>query len=182
MMSDECLADLLKVNKKEGFRLTYEKYADRLLAVCRWYSVNSRDAIDLLHEAMLKFYDKADSFVYQGEGSLFNWLKRLTVNMILDKKKWKRRHKTESLKDISSEIVDMNEAGSFDITAEEIHEIMDSLSPLKREVFILYYLEDYSHKEIGNLLGITENGSSSLLSKVRKELAEKVTKFIRKKE
>ncbi len=177
-MSDEQLADLLKRNRREGFRLTYEKYADRLLAVCRWYSVNGRDAVDLLHEAMLKFYDKSGSFVYQGEGSLYRWLKRLTVNMILDKNKWKRRHRVECLQDLSSEVMDTDDALPFELTADDIHKIMDTLSPQKRQVFNLYYLEGYSHKEIGDLLGISENGSSSFLSKVRRELAEKVRKNI----
>lgn len=179
-MSDKRLADLLKADRKEGFKLTYEKYADRLLAVCQWYSVNSKDAVDLLHEAMLKFYDRADSFDYQGEGSLFRWLKRLTVNMIFDKKKWKRRHRTERLQDLSSDIIDFDETSSEEITAEEIHVIMEALSPLKKQVFNLYYIEGYSHKEIGHILGITENGSSSVLSKVRRELAKMITDYINK--
>ena len=117
---------------------------------------------------------------FDREKSYFRWLKKLTVNLIFDKKKWKRRHRTERLQDLSFDIIDIEETETFEITANEIHLIMDSLSPLKRQVFNLYYVEGYSHKEISHILGITENGSSSVLSKVRKELAEKITDYINK--
>ena len=84
---DERILELFKENKLEGFNLIYSKYGDPLFSVCSRYSNDREEAEDFFHDAMLKIFDKIGGFKPNSEGGLFWWMKRLTVNMILDKRK-----------------------------------------------------------------------------------------------
>ena len=72
-----------------------------------------------------------------------------------------------------------NTPGDFtsDIDARELIRFVQELSPKYRMVFNLYAIEGYSHKEIGEMLGITEGTSKSNLSRARDILQEKVNRF-----
>ena len=181
-MSDERILEVFQRNRKEGFRLIYEKYADRLLSVCHRYSVDGGDAMDYLHEAMLKIYDRMDRFHPDGEGSLLRWMTRVAINMILDTKKLEKRKNLTILTENDSQepepSIDQITELPFDVLAN----MLSSLSPIKHTVFNLFYMEEYSHKEIAELLRITENGSSSILSKARKELAAMILEYLKSKE
>ena len=177
-MSDEKILEEFQRNKKEGFRLMYEKYADRLLSVCRRYSVDGGDAMDYLHEAMLKIYDKMDYFHLDGEGSLIRWMTRVAVNMILDTKKLEKRKNLAGLTENDSQEPEPSIDQIMELSFDMIDSMLSHLSPIKRTVFNLFYMEEYSHKEIAELLRITENGSSSILSKARKELAAMILDYL----
>lgn len=178
-LSDEVILKQFRKNRREGFRLIYEKYADRLFTVCRRYSVDDQEAKDSLHESMLKVFDRLKTFNFEGEGSLYKWITRLTINLILDKKKSIRRQaKALSLYNE----VDFTEPDADQIevlSIEEVEKLVEKLSPIRKVVFYLYFFEGYSHKEIAELLGITENGSSSTLSKAKKDMAELLCFHIR---
>ena len=181
-MSDERILELFRKDNKEGFRLMYEKYADGLLTVCRRYSVVDDDAMDYLHESMLKIYDKMDSFRYNGEGSLFRWMTRVAVNMILDKKRRERHMLLTSMIENVDKSPEPSVNKVMGLTYNEICELLSRLSPIKGTVFKLFYLEEYSHKEIARLLRITEKGSSSILSKAKKELSVVIIDYLNNKE
>lgn len=180
-MSDEKILDEFHRNKKEGFRLIYEKYADRLLSVCHRYSVDGDDALDYLHESMLKIYDKMDYFHLDGEGSLLRWMTRVAVNLILDKKKRERRNIVTILTDTDTETPEPSFDQLKGLSYDDLGRMLSRLSPIKRTVFNLFYMEEYSHKEIAELLRITEKGSSSILSKARKELAAMILEYLKSK-
>ena len=68
------------------------------------------------------------------------------------------------------------------IPQEKLLEWISGLPDMKREVFNLYCLDGYSHKEIGGLLGITEKGSAGILAKARKQLKEEIRQYLKGKE
>lgn len=83
-------------DKREGFRLLYRKYSDRILSVCKRYSADKGEAMDYFQEVMLKIYDKMGSYRHIGEGSLFRWMSRVAVNFIVDKRRRNEKWKTGS--------------------------------------------------------------------------------------
>jgi RNA polymerase sigma-70 factor (ECF subfamily) len=180
--SDEGILELFRKDRREAFRLLYDEYAGRLFSVCNRYIVDEQLAADLLHETMLKVYDHLSSFKYDGEGSLFRWMSRIAVNMILDKKKWARRHRLQVSELVWNQIPEPELESDDEIPAEEMRKMIGRLSPIKRAVFNMYCIEGYSHREIGSLLGISENGSSSTLSKAKKELAAMIIDYLKNNE
>ncbi len=179
--SDLEIKEIYKKDNKEGFRLMYHKYADRLYAVCRRYSGDKSCAMDFLQEAMLKINSKMNSsYNYNGEGSLFRWMRAVTVNRILDNLRKQRKFKEIRLEDTG---IDMSEVVNEDpegIPLEEMLKMVEELSPAKRTVFNLF-IDGFSYKEIAQILRITEYGASSTMSKARKELSMKIDDYFRTK-
>ncbi len=177
---DERILELFKENKLEGFNLIYSKYGDPLFSVCSRYSNDREEAEDFFHDAMLKIFDKIGGFKPNSEGGLFWWMKRLTVNMILDKRKYQRRHKNISIDEVEGELAEPTAERIPDVPIAAIREMVASLPTYKKLVFNMFYIDDYSHKEIGEMLGITENTSSSILSKARRDLGIMIKDYLKK--
>ena len=156
----------------------YERYAGQLLAVCIRY-VGDRDvAQDVLHDSFLNIYRTINRFAYQGEGSLKAWLMRITVNEALG---YLREHSVSQVREVvMEEIPDIEDMAMDDldeIPQRVLLQFIQELPPGYRTVFNLYVMEEKSHKEIAQLLGITEHSSSSQLSRARALLVKKVNHY-----
>lgn len=152
-------------------RMLYEYFSSRMYGVCLRYSNSSADAQDTLHEGFLKIFEKINQ--YESRGSFEGWIRRIMVNTALEK--FRGKYKTvdiqENLKEADSVIsYELNE----NLTVQELLKIIDELSPQYKMVFNLYAIEGYSHKEISEMLKITEGTSKSNLSRARGILQEKV--------
>ena len=65
------------------------------------------------------------------------------------------------------------------IPKEKLREWISELSDLRRAVFNMYCIDNYSHQEIARMLGITETGSTSILAKARKQLKDKIKRYLK---
>ncbi len=179
--TDEEIKAIYQKDREEGFRLLYCKYAEKLLAVCRLYSTDEGDAMDSLHESMLKANGKMTTYHCEGEGSLFKWLSRIAVNHMIDRI---RKSKRLSFIDLSSTMdypqSEPDEASI--IPVEEMYKMIGSLTPARRLVFNLYYIERYSRNEIAERLGITPDGVSATLWKARKDLSKMIVEYYKRNE
>jgi RNA polymerase sigma-70 factor (ECF subfamily) len=145
-----------------------------MLGICLRYAGNYDDAEDILQEGFLKVYEKIYQFGFKG--AFEGWIRRIMVNTALEK--YRLHYRQVSLNESIAEIVDEQEneiAGDIDI--HELVKIIQELSPRYRIVFNLYALEGYSHKEISDMLQISEGTSKSNLSRARTILQEKVNKY-----
>ncbi|MEN0003373.1 MAG: RNA polymerase sigma factor [Bacteroidota bacterium] len=162
--------DLIKAcSKKEKWaqKLLYETYYSKMMGVCLRYSNNQDDALDILHEGFIKVFRNISK--YQPGTSLSAWIRRIMVNTAIDYYRKLIRRRTEDLDqayDISSKDAD----AVSQCTEKEILEAVQQLSPAYRAVFNLYVIEGYSHKEIAEILSITESTSRSNLVKARLKL------------
>ncbi|MEO1516050.1 MAG: RNA polymerase sigma factor [Bacteroidota bacterium] len=148
-------------------KLLYENHYSKMMGVCLRYSDNREDALDILHEGFIKVFRNIAK--YQPGTSLNAWIRRIMVNTAIDFYRKNIRRRTEDLDqayDISSPDAD----AISQYTETEILEAVQTLSPAYRTVFNLYIIEGYSHKEIANMLGITESTSRSNLVKARSKL------------
>lgn len=153
--------------EKWAQRKLYEDNYGALMGVCLRYADNSDDALDILHDGYIKIFRNIGR--YQPGTSLIAWMRRIMVNTAIDYYRKLKRRRTEDISqayDASSHEPDaISQMG-----AQEIVDCIQTLSPAYRAVFNLYVVEGFSHKEIANILHITESTSRSNLVKARIKL------------
>lgn len=156
---------------KDGWALKklYEDHYPLMFPVCRRYANNEEDALDILHDGFIKVFKNIDK--YQVGTSLGSWMKRVMVNTSIDYYRRETRRRSVDIEDAKYVAADNTDAIS-NISAEEIIKLLQHLSPAYRSVFNLYVIEGYSHKELAEILNITESTSRSNLVKARSKLKE----------
>ena len=155
-------------------RELYTKYAARVNAVCLRYLGDPVEAEDLLQEIMIKVFDNIRSFEYKGDGSLMAWIKRLATNTAIDKLRKKGKLKIFSLVGKDDEDPAVEDEEMVEVPLDELRQMVVEIPDTQRVILSMFCFDGYSHKEIAGRLGITERASSSLLSKAKKTLAEKI--------
>jgi RNA polymerase sigma-70 factor (ECF subfamily) len=164
-----CIANNRKC-QEQLFKLFYGK----MLSVCIRYIPDRDSAQEVLQEGFIKVFDKIGAFDHKG--SLEGWIRRIVVNTAIDhiRKSKKDPFRTDQDDDFklgaSDPMVEMEELQLLELKAELAMEAIHQLSPAYRTVFSLYVLEDYSHKEIAEKLGISEGTSKSNLAKAKMNL------------
>lgn len=147
----------------------YEEYYGRMMGVCLRYASNRDDALDILHDGFMKVFKNIEK--YQPGTSLNSWIRRIMVNTSIDFYRKKIRRRTEDIEQAFQ--VSINTADAISqCTEKEILAAVQQLSPAYRAVFNLYVIEGFSHKEIADILEITESTSRSNLVKARLKLKE----------
>lgn len=176
-MSDikEIIKGCLDGNRRDQ-ELLYRRHASKLYAVCLQYSGNDEEARDILQEGFIKIFEHLHR--YKHEGSFEGWMRRIVVNTALEK--FRARHNLFRVDDIDAisepEAEPENEDYSG-LQAVDLLFIIRELPPKYRMVFNLYAIEGYSHKEIGEMLSISEGTSKSNLSRARNILQRRVTLY-----
>lgn len=148
-------------------KVLYEEYYSRMMGVCLRYSNDEEEALDVLHEGFIKVFKHIGK--YQPGTSLSAWIRRIMVNTAIDYYRKSIRRRTEDIEQAYSLSTDEADAVSR-CTEKEILEAVQQLSPAYRAVFNLYVIEGYSHREIAEMLDITESTSRSNLVKARSKL------------
>ncbi len=163
-------------SQEELFKLFYGK----MLPVCMRYMPDRDTAQEVLQEGFIKVFEKLGAFDFKG--SFEGWIRRIIANTAIDaiRKSKKDPYLTDNDNDFklgaSDPMVEREEVEFTDLKAEIAMEAIQKLSPAYRTVFNLFVLEDYSHKEIAELLGISEGTSKSNLAKAKMNLQKIVSK------
>lgn len=153
----------------------YTRFSPRMYAVCLRYAGNSEEAQDILQDGFIKVYKKLDSF--RGEGSFEGWVRRIFVNTAIEHFR-RKRYLTPVTEKEENTIDGKYTSALDDLAAKDIMALVQALSPGYRTVFNMYVVEGYSHKEIADLLGISEGTSKSQLSRAKVILQDMVKNFI----
>ncbi|MDJ1503869.1 sigma-70 family RNA polymerase sigma factor [Xanthocytophaga agilis] len=146
-------------------RQLVELYSNRLYRLCLRYMRNEFDAEEVLMNGFLRFFETLHSFEYRDDNGLEAWLKRIMVNAAL-----MYLRKTKNLSLLMHEedvIIPENATVESQLNSEMIYSLILQLPTGYRTVFNLYAIEGYSHAEIAEQLGISENTSKSQLSRAR---------------
>lgn len=186
MEDEERLTERCKKGETAAFKQVYDRYASMLMAVCLRYAGNRMDAEDILHDALLKIFRSFDKFSYAGKGSLKAWLVRVVINASIEFLRGRQAESAATV-DIDDSGIDLadeeDEPPDSDalrsIPKDKLMEFINELPDGYRSVFNLYVFEEKSHKEIGELLGITERTSSSQFSRARRLLRQKITTYLK---
>lgn len=142
-----------------------------LFGMCLKYSRNKTEAEDNLHDSFMTIYDKVGQ--YNKKGSFEGWMKRITVNTVLQK--YRKERYMDVVTENLGEQVDI-ETPAPDISLSRLLGYIQELPNKYRLTFNLYVLDGYSHKEISELLGTSTGTSKSNLARARMILKEKIEK------
>jgi RNA polymerase sigma-70 factor (ECF subfamily) len=156
----------------------YTLYAKQMLAVCYRYTGDMDAAHDVLHDGFIKIFT---CFSFRGESSLRTWITKVMVTHSLDYLRRQKRMREmvvfdEHLPDIPDLPQEAGDTG--EIPEEKLMEFVAELPEGCRTVFNLYVFENKSHKEIGELLRIKENSSTSQLRRARFLLAKRIKEYV----
>jgi len=146
-----------------------------MLGVCMRYAVDKAEAEDMLQNGFINLFKKLND--YRGEGAFEGWVRRIMVNSAIEYHR--KYHKSLQLMDVvdSGYEPSVNATAIATLSAKDLLGIIQELPYNYRMVFNLYAIEGYSHKEIGEMVGITEGASKSQLSRARSILKEMVIKM-----
>ncbi len=178
MLSDSDIAkDCLKF-KRSAQKELYDRYIKKMNVVCRRYISDKDEIKDVLQEGFIKVFENIEK--YRGEGPLEAWIRRIIVNTVLSHiRKGKsdifvRQDKTEQEDNdiLISEEEDSDSIFNADFSKEDLMEAIESLPDNYKIIFNLYCIENYSHKEIAQLLSMKEESSRTRLNRARKILQE----------
>lgn len=171
-VSEQTLIDLCKKGDRKAQRAIYDKLAPRMFPLCLRYVCDRNLAEDLLQDGFVTLFSKIGS--YKGNGSFDGWARKIFVTtalMYLRKNDAIRQSDDiEYARHLSSESSDQLQ----DIGYKELMKLITSLPTGFRTVFNLNVIEGYSHKEIGDMLGISEVTSRTHLSRARVILQDKI--------
>jgi RNA polymerase sigma-70 factor (ECF subfamily) len=148
-------------------KVIYEEHYPKMMGVCLRYAGNQDEALDILHEGFIKVFKNLHK--YEPGTSLSAWIRRIMVNTAIDYYRKLVRRRTEDI-ETAYEVSVADADALSQLTEQEILQAIQELSPAYRAVFNLYIIEGYSHKEIADLLNITESTSRSNLVKARLKL------------
>ncbi|MEO8412835.1 MAG: RNA polymerase sigma factor [Ginsengibacter sp.] len=152
----------------------YKKFSPKMYGVCLRYLGNTDDANDVLQEGFIKIFKNLTKF--RADGSFEGWIRRIFVNTSIEhfRKKVKLYNVTE-VQENTSEDTALNVLDT--LAVKDIILLVNELSPGYKTVFNLHVIEGYSHKEIADLLGITEGTSKSQLARAKGVLKKSLEKM-----
>ncbi|MGX1022924.1 RNA polymerase sigma factor [Flavobacterium sp. CS20] len=151
----------------------YEIYSSKLFSLCLKYSKNYAEAQDNLQDAFISIYENIHQFKHKG--SFEGWMKRIAINTALQRY---RNQKVFSLNYEENLIQPDNDYTENNISLQELLKCIQELPNRYRMVFNLYVLDGHSHKEIAEMMNISEGTSKSNLARGRQILKDKVNRII----
>lgn len=133
------------------------------------------EAEDNLQDAFITIFQRIGQ--YQGKGSFEGWMKRIAINTVLQKYRQKRLYDLPADDLIEEKLDEDLDDGSATLPLPFLLSIIQELPERYRLVFNLYVLDGHTHKEIAELLGISDGTSKSNLARARQLLQQKINAF-----
>jgi RNA polymerase sigma factor (sigma-70 family) len=173
-MTDDQLVQGCLRGDANAQKALYQQFARKMMSICMRYANDREQAQDMLQDGFVKVFQKMEHF--RGDGPLGGWIARTMVNTALDHV---RRNKPYD------HSVDLTEAEYLHqedpkvlshMTTDELMELIQALPTGYRTVFNLFVIEGYPHKDIAEMLGISENTSKSQFMKARAYLRKLLPK------
>ena len=159
---------------RKSQQTVYERYYGKMKSLCIRYARDADEAQDLLQDGFMKVFTKIEK--YNRQGSFEGWMRRIIVNNAIDHY---RRKKNDFIFTDSDYILDSNaeaeyqeevDDGDDTIQVDQILAAIQKLSPAYQTVFNLYVMEEYTHQQIADQLGISVGTSKSNLAKAKANL------------
>ena len=169
-ISDRQLAQGCTSNDRRSQEALYKRYYNPMMALCSRYVRNREDAVEVLHTGFLKIFQNIGRFD-ETKSALFTWIHTIMVRTAIDflRKKNPLMQEVEWTEAMEPEI---QAKALVDKSGEEIMNFLKQLPHTTALVFNLFVIEGYNHKEIGELLNISDGTSKWHLSEAKNRLAK----------
>lgn len=172
MHFDEGFIEKCLRNDPRAQEALYKAFAPKMFGVCLRYTRNQMEAEDILQEGFIKVFRYLKD--YRNDGSLEGWIRRTMVNTAINFFRKSAKYQND-LPIEEAEPINHDEENAIDkLSAAELLEFIRELPDGYRMVFNLNIIEGYTHREIGEMLNISENTSKSQLSRARGVLQAKL--------
>lgn len=153
-------------------RLLYQMFSPKMFGICLRYAKDYHQAEDILQEGFIKVYKNVHNF--RGDGSFEGWVRRIFVNTSIE-----YYRKSVSMYPIieieNTNVPKATEDIIAQLAAEDLMKLVMKLAVGYRTVFSLYVIEGYPHKDIAEMLGISEGTSKSQLARARYMLQKMIS-------
>ena len=168
----QLINDCIK-GKRQAQRILYEQFAPKMYAIAMRYAKTTLEADDILQESFINVFKHIENFAK--DCPLEFWIRKIVVNQALKagRNKYDKAFK-EEVTDINYNSEENIILDGFDL--EELLQIIRRLPDGFQQIFNLYAIEGYKHKEIAELLGISEGTSKSQYARARAQLQEMLLK------
>jgi RNA polymerase sigma-70 factor (ECF subfamily) len=155
-------------NNRKAQEHLYKKFYGPMASICMRYTRNQEDAIEVLHNGFLKVFKNIHTYD-MSRASLYTWVRTIVINSAIDFVRQRSKfHTNIELEKVEEPAIDADAIQRM--SSHEVLLLVQKLSPATQTVFNLYVVEGYNHREIANLLGISEGTSKWHLSEARKQL------------
>ena len=161
-------------NDRKAQKMLYRHFFGYAMSICNRYTRNEMEASEVMNDAFMKVFTNLRNF--DRARSFKSWFRRILINASIDhlKREMKHRH-LDRIDD--HEYRNQLSAGDQPDRHDELIRLVQRLSPAYMSVFNLYVIDGYNHREIAEMLGISEGTSKSNLAKARMNLREMLKKI-----
>ena len=162
-----------KKENRNSQRALYEQYYGYGLSIALRYAYNREESVEILNDAFIKVFSKL--YHYKIEQPFKPWFRRILIHSAIDYHR--AQHKFPTHIDIDSVIYLLDDELPLPVlsSTEDALPLVQALPPQYRMVFNLYVMEEYDHKEIAAMLGITESTSRANLARAKEKLRDMIT-------
>ena len=171
------MVEAIHAGDREALRRLYERYSRYAMGVSLRIVPEREDALDIVQDAFVSILTSIGSFEYRGEGSLRNWVARITTHRALD---WMRSHDrllfSDQLPDETAE--EEEETPLEEVPPDILSGMIDRLPETSRMIVTLHSFGQMSHKEIAHKLGISVKTSMSQFSRARRLLEMMMKEYL----
>lgn len=174
----EALSDLISLcasGNRAAQKKLYDTYAPAAYGIIKRYVYDDRKAQEILNDTFFKVFTKLHTYAFTG--AFEGWIRKIAVNVITDYIRQNIRHEQAVQHNIDNVDPYVSENLVSKLSYKELLLLIHELPDTQKAVFNLNVFESYSHKEIGDHLGITENNSRWYLNDARRRLKEKINKM-----
>ena len=177
-MEGQQLIDECKKGNRLAQKELYDKYARKMMGVCLRYVSDRETARDLLQDGFVKVFTSLDT--YTGSGVFDAWIRKIFVNGALE---YLRRgdvlREASDWGSIAEPVESFSASAVSELSAAELMKLVQELPAGFRAVFNLFAIEGYSHREIAEMMNITESTSRSQYTRARQLLQKRVKELFR---
>ncbi len=167
------IIDKCRQGDRKAAEKIYRMFSAKMFAICLRFSRDRAEAEDTLQDGFIKLFDSIGQ--YSGKGSFEGWMKKIFINLSLEK--FRNKHQLQLVEEVP-DIVESDIDDTVDIPSEILTDFVEQLPERYKLVFNLYVMEEMQHKDIAMALGITEGTSKSNLARAREILKRKVREYL----
>lgn len=157
-------------NDRRAQEKLYKQYCGAMMNLCLTYTKNEEDATEVMQDGFLKVFQQINRFD-SSKSTLYTWMRTVVLRTAIDfLRKKNQRPAPVEWKEAYDPVIDADAIQQM--TPQEVLYMLQKLPATTRAVFNLYVVEGYNHREIGELLGMSEGTSKWHLSEARKNLSK----------
>ena len=160
-------------NERGAQEKLYHLFYPRMMALVRRYIAHEEQAEEVMNNGYLRAFQKIKQYNFQG--SFEGWLRKIIFHAVADYVKQNAKYTSQVLLVDKEQFVNKDHADK--LYYDQLVKLVQDLPDATRNVFNMYVMEGFTHKEIGNMLGISEGTSKWHLSEGRKVLKERIEKL-----